>query len=626
MKMAKFYKITLLFSALIMSVIIAFSMMTFGVVKAETKSNPLRYFSGVGSESIEFKDGAMVATVKDGEVLAINNRLVIDDFSASITLPESDKFETVKVKFFSSSFLANGNVKNDQLITSVENVLTIRSNGTAYLNGDTSNTVNVNDKITVKADKGYLTFNNALTTAKEYRVDAVGAPVADISFVFDLKDGVDSATFAIKSIDQKASDGKGWHEQLFTVDENGKLNDTAYPRVTLQDSLYNKTVDGESELVFFMNVHKDLSFNVHSVLGDKASDFYIEKVSPARLDTEKSKWIKFESLGEKLFNVTYDLAKDGEYVEQFKVKVIDGESDADVNAPRYIYNEEALKSFKLALKKEYTDDLGNSVYLGKEVEIPSLSDLVFDEEIPYADLKPTLYYKTPSGSGSSSNMHIDVKEAGDYLFFVAFSDGVNKMPEEDFIKVTEDNVEFGQYVDFIFSFHISDDAPISIERGSSTGIGFIGVTYTASPFKIDADGCTTSYTLYYNANKNANAEDNGWKVIPKASAAKDETYTDEFGNTYDYVKSVNYDGKLTFTPTEAGLYKIVCDVTSEYTTRSDSEYKTVNVEFEPTYVKVPSTWLRDNVWSVVFLSVGTLCLIGIIVLLCIKPKEETESD
>jgi hypothetical protein len=50
----------------------------------------------------------------------------------------------------------------------------------------------------------------------------------------------------------------------------------------------------------------------------------------------------------------------------------------------------------------------------------------------------------------------------------------------------------------------------------------------------------------------------------------------------------------------------------------------IKVEKEASVVKVDNKWLQNNVWSVVFLSIGTLCLIGIIVLLCIKPKEEID--
>ena len=61
--------------------------------------------------------------------------------------------------------------------------------------------------------------------------------------------------------------------------------------------------------------------------------------------------------------------------------------------------------------------------------------------------------------------------------------------------------------------------------------------------------------------------------------------------------------------------------------RAVSDSAVIVVTDEPTYVKPDSKWLQNNVWSVVFLSVGTLCLIGIIILLCIKPKTATtESD
>ena len=71
---------------------------------------------------------------------------------------------------------------------------------------------------------------------------------------------------------------------------------------------------------------------------------------------------------------------------------------------------------------------------------------------------------------------------------------------------------------------------------------------------------------------------------------------------------------------------IKCTATSEVSSRNDEDFTIIRVNSEPNVVEIPSTWLRDNVWSVVFLSVGTLCLIGIIVLLFIKPKEEIDND
>ena len=48
----------------------------------------------------------------------------------------------------------------------------------------------------------------------------------------------------------------------------------------------------------------------------------------------------------------------------------------------------------------------------------------------------------------------------------------------------------------------------------------------------------------------------------------------------------------------------------------------IKIAEEKVVVRPGNNWLKNNAWSVVFLSVGSLCLVGIIVLLCVKPKEE----
>ncbi len=120
-------------------------------------------------------------------------------------------------------------------------------------------------------------------------------------------------------------------------------------------------------------------------------------------------------------------------------------------------------------------------------------------------------------------------------------------------------------------------------------------------------------------------DSDGWVEIPKASSVTDTKYNKD-GYTYNQIKSIGYDGSLSFTPDKVGTYLIKCTATSETTSRSDTGYAIVSITQEPAVVKVPSNWLQNNVWSVVFLSIGTLCLIGIVVLLCIRPKEETDED
>ena len=60
--------------------------------------------------------------------------------------------------------------------------------------------------------------------------------------------------------------------------------------------------------------------------------------------------------------------------------------------------------------------------------------------------------------------------------------------------------------------------------------------------------------------------------------------------------------------------------------RFDSASTVIRVYGEKTEVKVDTHWLQNNIWSVIFLSIGTLALIGIIVLLFVKPKEVAETD
>ena len=92
----------------------------------------------------------------------------------------------------------------------------------------------------------------------------------------------------------------------------------------------------------------------------------------------------------------------------------------------------------------------------------------------------------------------------------------------------------------------------------------------------------------------------------------------------DEVKKAAYDGELTFVPTRIGAYKIVCTATSSVSERDARDETIIKVESSPKEVEVPSKWLENNLRSVIFLSIGTLCLIGIVVLLFVKPKEKTQ--
>ena len=199
------------------------------------------------------------------------------------------------------------------------------------------------------------------------------------------------------------------------------------------------------------------------------------------------------------------------------------------------------------------------------------------------------------------------------------------------VEIKSASAQCGQFVvlddngKFVFSIYVKDDAPITITPATVQGKGYKGASYTASKFTVDATGCTVTYKLYYNANSDATADAEGWVEIPSSSSITDTDYN-ENGYSYSDVQSIAYNGSLTFVPNKIGAYKIVCTASSKTTAREESASTIIKIENEPAVVKPASEWLQNNVWSVVFLSVGTLCLIGIIVLLFIKPKEENDNE
>jgi hypothetical protein len=530
---------------------------------------------------------------------------MINNFETSIVLGEGVK--SVTVKFVTDSFFINGNI--------------VEKDGEKELVKEVTNEYKITDDAVINAsvENGVLTVNG---NEQDVKVKPVGAVGAKISFEVELEEGKETADVKINYIDQNV--GVDGYKQDFKLDADGKLT-AALPRVALNDEVYSR--EYANKPVFIVNKEKSLSFNVYSVLGNvKASDVYLEKVdSDAVIDTssEKAKWIMFGQAGEKTIKLVCKNGDDVKLLETINATAVVDGTDTDV--PVYTYNEDALNAFKFALEKAYTKE-DHSLYLGATLQIPSLEDLVSDNTIPYSDLKTTVYYKTPTTTSTSSSMSFKLDVAGTYTFFVAFSDGANAMKEEDFMKVDGDTVTYNEdYKCYIFTFSIADDAPMTVSAPTAGGVAYRGVSYTSASFKLDADGFNTEYTLYYNASKTATADDDGWVKIPKASTVK-EGYSDENGNTYASVKAINYDGKLSFKPTKIGSYKIVCNVSSSYTTRTAEANTIVRVTSDPVTVKVPSTWLQDNVWSVVFLSIGTLCLAGIIVLLCIKPKDENNAD
>ena len=624
MKKALSCKIIFLFIACALCFALAFSFLTVKTARAAdvSQDNITNYFSG--AESFNLDGTNLVANVKkEGKhSVTIANTLIVDDLAIELNVPVA--VSSFKVTLTYDSYFVNGteNAETNAFDKEIKKEFTFTNNGDLTVKIKTTD-----NNLSARIDDG--AWENE--TGLYYKIKGEDKCAAEITFDFTLTEDTD---ITFKSINQKLGDGADdTYKQTFALDADQKIADFARSRAIINDLPILKDGDGKLKVILGKQ-YKNLSFTTYSVFGNVSSgNVYVKSDSEGvSVDPYSTKPTSV------IFNNTVNADdglklcyKDGDtekVLETYNVLAAENR-DNDNAAPTYKADGEIFDQYKKlvqnAAKKEYTVDDNteeHSIRLGDTYKIPSLKDLVTDNFNVYSDLKYTVYYRTPSNaSGSTTSLEFTVSEAGKYEFYVIFKDeNENALDKDDFYKVDEEDgnhIIDGTYKYAVFTFDIKDDAPISVEVPETQGAGYLNTKYVASGFEV-LSGSNVTYTLYYNEKTDAKADSDGWVAVNAES--------DYF--TEDEIESIGYDGKYTFTPIKIGSYKIKCEASSgtSSSARYDSGETVISVSEEPSVVKPDNHWFRNNVWSLVFLSVGTLSLIGIIVLLFIKPKEEVETD
>ena len=623
MKMAKSYKIITLIAAVALSLAAAFGCMNFSLAKAE--SSPSTFFTVSSGASMEFDGENLSAKLKNNDVLSFDNKLVADDLGLEFSYTGLTK---LTLTLTADSYGANGNKNADgKYDKSIENVL-VFENGSFTFNGADGYAVadgDVNVKFFVENNLLNAIVNGgaAVVGGNYYKVANVDKTAVSVSFKASAE-GESEGELVLKSVDQKVSDTTGNFKQTFKMTE-GTFDKTAYQRIALSDKIFN----GANV------VKKDTSFSVtataYAVLGGNSKNIKILAGKDVYVGETFGK-LDFGKDGTETIKIV-DSSDNEQVYEEYTFEVKSG----DYTAPVYNMDTAAIEAFTAAFKDRLvqkdddgnvlTDASGKSMNVclgsGEKLELPSMKDMVSDDFTSYENLKYTVHYSSPSTTSTTSSFEVPLTEAGDYSFYVTFIDeSGNEMKAKDFV-YTDDkdsNKEyFGAYKPYIFTFTVYDNADISVTCDGRQGEGYIGEDYIATGFDITATDYKTVYTLWYRAN-----ETSEWIEIPAAKNVTDKSYNVN-GFTYDNVKTVGFNGDVSFTPDRVGQYKIKCVVRSTANNRlSQAETSIISVNGYPKTVKPDNHWLENNVWSVVFLSIGTLCLIGIVVLLCIKPKEDAE--
>ena len=333
----------------------------------------------------------------------------------------------------------------------------------------------------------------------------------------------------------------------------------------------------------------------------------------------------------------------------FTIKVVD-DMDKEALTPSYSNNEEALNDFKAEILENIKSD-GETATLvaGETFTLPSLKKLI-ETVVPYENLKKTLYYAAPNSTSYQSTTFtkadatFKISTYGTYRFYVTmyvekidkYKDGI--LLGTEFLEEKEDgfykiydlennklyakkvNNEYKYYTDEkcetehdggvktstypiipIFTFTLENAGPsIKIESQYQEN-GYVGLEYTIDGITVSGNDVQTTYKLEYKKDSSSD-----WEV------AEEEFDLDA----------------LAFTPTKIGQYRvyvIATDATGKsipndgYIIQVDEKYTTVN------YKVSFGDWLEVNTVPFIFLCVSGVCLIAIILLLVINPKEKVAS-
>lgn len=446
---------------------------------------------------------------------------------------------------------------------------------------------------------------------------------------------------------------------LLTVKASDEVN--AYPGVE-----FSFTVSDEVRA-------KETNVIITAKKASEADDKAVELYNNGTPKTDDSKVYLFSSYSSG--KVSARITTAGDYT--FTVKTIEDQPKvftksvvvhSDVKnlvAPKYNVSEDAIKSYaKMVEDASYVDanaENKESIYIDETyivpslIDIPSLEnsekslDLVDVGSFSYNQYKRVVYYAAPgstsylsSSASGTSNLTFTVTKVGTYRLYVLlsidkvdgksfniavsglkeyddgfytvynkagdriYSSGTKYFEDEEYEKEYtlkgEDDVVQGELVVPIFEFTVQNAGPNVKITSSYQENGYIGLKYSVNSVKVSGNEVSTTYILQY-----------------KETATSDwVTASEEFD-----------EDDMAFTPEKQGYYRLrVVAIDSEGKTNGDGAY-TKEIKVTQKYETVDyktgfNDWISVNYVPFIFLCISGVCLIAIILLLVIKPKEKTE--
>lgn len=326
---------------------------------------------------------------------------------------------------------------------------------------------------------------------------------------------------------------------------------------------------------------------------------------------------------------------------------------------------EAVEAYAEKVKELTTEgenpklSAGNNNYF----YLPSAEGLVTDNATAYEDMTFAIYYiragSRQSNTGrSANNLSINLTAREKYIFTIYATDAASN----NMFYVDEDGEEVEFSTGDIWNMYDDEDKKgylpwfefevtytgVTVEDPEVQNTAYVGESYGSASFDINGLDYEASYKLFI-FNKEEWYELN--EYLPTFNEFLEEIVSDpdkfhaEYRNyfneirpasavaegdpNYDEAKAYNFSSSgTTFTPQEANAYYCILLSVKDKNSNADPTEKLLGIvsSARPAALEGESHWLQDNVASIVLLAVAGAALIGIVLLLVIRPKNKGDID
>ncbi len=345
---------------------------------------------------------------------------------------------------------------------------------------------------------------------------------------------------------------------------------------------------------------------------------------------------------------------------------VDSQDWKDLKAAYQALVDEAAKDLKAGSKNYFYLPSFDKIAYGTNGE--KTGSLFADKIDEYKDLSFNVYYNNGSNGNTttqkSNALAINLTKAGRYVFTIYATDSSSNpmyyyKADGEKKTFTSSNIwsmreskkgtEYENTKDYLpwFSFNV-EASEITIEDPGEREAAFVDSKYSGISFDVNAVSFERKYELYrfdndvyYNDPKGGNGKaltydefmerkeeliethPEWFTEIPAASTLTEGS--DEYEEFYKYGWNSS---SPEFTPQDANTFYVVKLTVSSTVDNLEPKtaYMGISASAKVRSFKGEDTWLQDNMTSIILLAIAGASLIGIILLLVIKPKNKGDID